>query len=153
MGENYVLYLERLDATRVGLGAPDDLWGTRLDVAVLADLLVRTGRTEGWEDTEWRAFDAWRTGRTVVLTTQDSVSAAGVVSASAEIPAAEVSSSNSFEDLTAALSLDEVGAEWLEQTLEPLKLKKQLILQGPPGRGRPTWRASSRSSSLATRSG
>ena len=47
VGENYVLYLERLDATRVGLGAPDDLWGTRLDVAVLADLLVRTGRTEG----------------------------------------------------------------------------------------------------------
>ncbi|WP_424347635.1 McrB family protein [Kocuria sp. CH-021] len=136
VGENYVLYLERLDATRVGLGTPEDLWGTRLDAAVLADILVRTDRPEGWEDTEWRAFDAWRTGKTVALTTQDSTPAAGAVTAPAEVPVAEVPSSDSFEDLAAGLSLDEEGAEWLEETLELLQLKKQLILQGPPGTGK-----------------
>ncbi|MFE7631580.1 McrB family protein [Kocuria sp. NPDC057446] len=138
VGENYVLYLERLDAARVGLGSPEDLWGTRLDAAVLADLLVRTGRPEGWEDTEWRAYDAWRTGKTVALTAANTTSstAAAVVTAPAEGPGMEAPSSGSFEDLADALSLDEDGAKWLEETLELLQLKKQLILQGPPGTGK-----------------
>lgn len=135
VGENYVLYLERLDAVRVGLGTPENLWATRLDAAVLADLLVRTGRPDGWEDAEWRAFDAWRTGKAVALTTQASTSSAGAVTAPAEAPETEASST-SFEDLAAALSLDEQGIEWLEETLELLRLKKQLILQGPPGTGK-----------------
>lgn len=136
VGERYVLYLERLDATRVGLGTPDNLWGTRLDAAVLADILVRTHRPEGWEDAEWRAFDAWRTGKTVALTTQATTASAAAVTAPAAAPETEASSSGSFEGLAAALSLDEDGAKWLEETLELLQLKGQLILQGPPGTGK-----------------
>ncbi|WP_197723058.1 McrB family protein [Kocuria rosea] len=136
VGERYVLYLERLDATRVGLGTPEHLWRTRLDAAVLADLLVRTHRPEGWEDAEWRAFDAWRTGKTVALTTQATTASAAAVTAPAATPETEASSSGSLEDLAAALSLDEDGAKWLEETRELLQLKGQLILQGPSGTGK-----------------
>lgn len=136
VGEKHDMYLHWLGMIQVALGTPEEPWGTRLDAAVLADLMVRTERPDGWADDEWRSFDAWRTGKTVALTAQDKTPAAASVIASTATPAAEAPSSGSFEDLVAALSLDEQGADWLEETLALLQLKKQLILQGPPGTGK-----------------
>ncbi|MEX5296120.1 AAA family ATPase [Kocuria sp. CPCC 205268] len=137
-GEKYDMFLECLDIVRRALGNVEEPWGTRLDAAVLADLLVRTSRPDGWDDSEWRAFEGWRAGKAVPLTSKAiAPTAASAITAPTAARTAEVSSSlASLEDLATSLSMDNQGMAWLEETVDLLKHKRQLIIQGPPGTGK-----------------
>ncbi|MGQ1838227.1 McrB family protein [Kocuria turfanensis] len=137
VGEKYVLYLERVDVIRSGLGSPQRPWGTRLDAAVLADLLVRVDRLDGWEDGDWNTFEAWRAGKAVALTKTSATVPATSVTSQVKAPVATASSSPvTLEALASLLFMDEDGRAWLEETVDLLEHKRQLIIQGPPGTGK-----------------
>ena len=137
VGEKYDLYLECIDMIRCALGTPQELWGNRLNAAVLADILVRTSQPEDWVTSDWQVFEAWRAGKAVALTPKISNPAS---TTAVTLPAATVVGKapppTILEDLAASLSMDEDGREWLEETVDLLKHKGQLIIQGPPGTGK-----------------
>lgn len=137
VGEKYDLYLECIDMIRCALGTPQELWGNHLNAAVLADLLVRTSQPEDWATSDWQIFEAWRAGKAVALTPKISnpTSTTAVTSPAATL-VAKPPPPTMLEDLAASLSMDEDGREWLEETVDLLKHKGQLIIQGPPGTGK-----------------
>ena len=83
-----------------------------------------------WSGDERAAFGAWQSGKPVP--TVETVSPP--VDEETEVPPEEESDPKTVEELAERLHMS--STDWLEETLDLLKEKRQLILQGPPGTGK-----------------
>lgn len=132
-GEHYLLFLERLDAVRKALA---DIGGpslSRLEAQGIVWLISKTSDVAGWSDELEKMFLAWRAGKSTAGPTDAPTHAD---EGSDETAQEEVSAQPSLETLAADLCFDDAGADWLEETVELLQEKRQIILQGPPGTGK-----------------
>ena len=130
-GELYTLFLERLDTVRAAVDPDAQYLGDRLDTQGLAWAVAKWPIKEfsTWSTDEQIQFDSWRSGRPVPATVKPSPSDDAEDPTPLDSPTVE-----SLDDLAARLNMP--SSEWLADTLELLKEKKQLILQGPPGTGK-----------------
>ena len=138
-GEIYLLFLERLDAIKEAVlasGFPSFL-RDRLDTQGLAwTIASRELQPKSWSTSELEDYNAWRLGKP---NTPQPIPQASSRTASDVEPEKEPSSDgeqSSLEQLADTLFLDNQGISWLEETLEVLERKRQIILQGPPGTGK-----------------
>lgn len=128
-GERYLFFLERLDLIMNAMKANGTPLRDRLDAHALAWTIANNEGFNEWSDNENAAFKKWRTGK------GESAPPTG--------PSTPLSRSESntraddtLENLAGRLHFDESGLGWLEETIDLLLHKKQLILQGPPGTGK-----------------
>ena len=137
-GEIYLLFLERLDAIKdavLATGGPSFL-RDRLDTQGLAWTIASGDlHPENWSLSDLEDYNAWRLGK---RSTSQPISQASAETAPAVPPENEPSSDeqSSLEELADHLFLDDQGISWLEETLDVLERKGQIILQGPPGTGK-----------------
>lgn len=130
-GEFYTLFLERLDTIKAAVDPEAQYLKDRLDTQGLAWAVAKWPIEEfiSWSGDEQIRFDSWRSGRPVPGPAKPGVQSEVDVEATQDLSALE-----SLDDLAARLNMP--SSEWLADTLELLKEKKQLILQGPPGTGK-----------------
>lgn len=128
-GEKYVLFLERLDLIMNAMKAHGTPLRDRLDAQALAWMIATNEGFDEWSDDDNAAFKNWRTGKGEAA--PPAGSSAQPLDDGSETPAAET-----LEGLAERLHFDDAGLEWLEETIDLLQHKKQLILQGPPGTGK-----------------
>ncbi len=132
-GEYYLLFFERLDlinhqAADAGLRVRDRLDAQGIAWAVAS---YSSEHLDGWPEAEFRAFEAWRSGR------QPSVDPPpDAVETPPQTLEAPVAPPPTLEDLATLLWFADEDVDWLEETIDLLKTKRQLILQGPPGTGK-----------------
>lgn len=129
-GEQYLFFLERLDAIRAAANGDGVQLRDRLDTQGLAWTIAKSNVAEfaGWSDAERAEFDAWRSGKPAPPEPKREDTEAKTLVTD------EPKHTKSLEDLAADLSMP--STEWLEETLTLWEEKKQLILQGPPGTGK-----------------
>ena len=132
-GEHYLLFLERLDAVRkalVGIGGPSL---NRLEAQGIVWLISKATDVPGWSDETEKTFLEWRAGKSTAgpleVLAPTSVVGGGTATE-------EEAPQQTLETLAADLCFDDAGADWLEETIELLQEKRQIILQGPPGTGK-----------------
>lgn len=130
-GEKYLLFLERLDLIMNAMSAQGTPLRDRLDAQALAWTIATSESFDEWTDDENAAFKKWQTGKEDI--------APPAAASDVDVPAVEVTNTPpemTLEDLAERLHFDDAGLEWLEETVDLLQHKKQLILQGPPGTGK-----------------
>lgn len=128
-GEKYLLFLERLDLIMNSMKAHGTPLRDRLDAQALAWTIATNEGFDEWSDDDNAAFKNWRTGK----------GEAAPPAGSSEQPSedgSETPAAETLEGLAERLNFDDAGLEWLEETIDLLQHKKQLILQGPPGTGK-----------------
>lgn len=132
LGERYLYFLERLDAIQSAASAEGVVIRDRLDAQGLAWTIAKYSAEDfpRWSGDERAAFGAWQSGKPVP--TVETVSPP--VDEETEAPPEEESDPKAVEELAERLHMS--STDWLEETLDLLKEKKQLILQGPPGTGK-----------------
>lgn len=128
-GEKYVLFLERLDLIMNAMNAHGTPLRDRLDAQALAWTIATNEGFGEWSDDDNAAFKNWRTGKGEAAPPAES--SEQPLENGSETPATET-----LEGLAERLNFDDAGLEWLEETIDLLQHKKQLILQGPPGTGK-----------------
>lgn len=140
-GELYVLFLERLDLILAAAPAASLVLRDRLDAQGLAWAVATyaTDTFDGWDDEQRRHFEEWRSGKPA----PDPVPAPAIVKPdkpkSSTGPMTEPEETvRTVEDLAEHLYFAQVDVPWLQETIDLLADKRQLILQGPPGTGK-TW--------------
>ncbi|WP_169798210.1 McrB family protein [Gordonia desulfuricans] len=132
--------MSRIEDLQFAMVDHSDIEVTRLQVSVIADNLVRLETAEtDWNSATCNAFDAWRAGKKVAPPDDfDDASPADDTSLTA--PTSPVESDHtriSREQLETTLSIhSDAGRVWLDDTLEMLDEKRQMILEGPPGTGK-----------------
>ncbi len=126
-GERYVLFLERLDAILAAVNRDEPLLRDRLDAQSLAWTVAKTAPPEQWSEAMRQAFEDWRAGKGDLG--PDDVEPKPPVQPVVDVPA-------SIETLAEQLHMDTEGTAWLQETVELVRHKRQLILQGPPGTGK-----------------
>lgn len=158
-GEHYLAYLDRIDTLRAATEMVSGALPSRGEVADAADQLLAMDDAAmtalGWNEETQKGFLAWRSNRKVDPPTEKDAleepveePADDVVEPVAMLP--DESATVSFETLAKRLTIDsDQGKEWLDELLEMLQDKKQMILQGPPGTGK-TFIAQALAEQLAT---
>ena len=124
-GEQYLLFLERLDAIRGAMNTEQEVLRDRLDTQGLVWTLAKIHAVDlvNWSETDRSEFEAWRSGKPVppVVGPVDPDPGLRPIAASLE----------SLSD-----ELNMTSSEWLAETFALLSEKRQLLLQGPPGTGK-----------------
>ncbi|GAA1347114.1 McrB family protein [Arthrobacter roseus] len=134
-GEQYLDFLERLDAVIGVLAQTGGPVINRLEAQGVAWIIAKTNDMPGQSEDVVRAFVQWRDGKgTTEPKSTDSISTATQEASDGIAPA--VSDTRTVEDLARELYFDDAGASWLQETVELLQRKGQIILQGPPGTGK-----------------
>lgn len=129
-GEQYLIFLERLDTIANALRDTGGSVINRLQTQGVAWLIAKTTNLPGWSEAMKQAFFDWRQGKAT-----GGPGSVTDVTAQSEYIDDEISAPT-LEDLARDLHFDDAGTEWLEETVELLLRKQQLILQGPPGTGK-----------------
>ncbi|WP_313504827.1 AAA family ATPase [Corynebacterium variabile] len=162
-GEHYLAFLDRIDTLRAATEMVSGALPSRGEVADAADQLLAMDDAAmtalGWNEETQKDFLAWRSNRKVDPPKERDALAvpatepAEIVGGNVEEPVSVVSdelAAVSFETLAERLTIDsDQGKEWLDDLLEMLQDKKQMILQGPPGTGK-TFIAQALAEHLAT---
>lgn len=125
-GEKYALFLERLDALTTTLASTGTQLRDRLDAQAIAWTIANNDHFTNWSEEQNAAFGRWRAGKADLAPVTEEPSPAIL----------ETTLGETLESLAGDLHFDEQGLSWLEETIELLQHKKQLILQGPPGTGK-----------------
>lgn len=128
-GERYLFFLERLDLVMNAMTANGAPLRDRLDAQALAWTIANSEGFDEWSDEENAAFKKWRTGK--------GESAPPIEPSTPLLKSkSNASADDTLENLAGRLHFDDAGLGWLEETIDLLRHKKQLILQGPPGTGK-----------------
>lgn len=130
-GEQYLMFLERMDLIRAAMAAAERPVAHRLGAQSLAWMVAQEGERLGWAPEEYAAFDAWRTGKVVEPPSADDAP----VKDGEDAETADVAE-GTLEGLGARLSFAPADLGWLEETIALLLEKRQIIFQGPPGTGK-----------------
>lgn len=136
-GEQYVLFLEWMDQISEAMATVGRPLENRLVTQSLAYLVIEW-KEPGWDASIYQAFDAWRTGKQVKV--KEPQPKAGQAKTAypedSEQLGHDSGGPRTLEELGDRLSLADGDLDWLEETVELLREKRQLILQGPPGTGK-----------------
>lgn len=135
-GEIYLGFLERLDTILDVVNRPTAVHlRDRLDAQGLAWTIASPDlNPPGWSEEQNQAFVSWQKGRGTAPATAPSEP---MERNSGDHDDEQATADGSaFEALVNGLSFDDLGAQWLEETLILLQRKQQIILQGPPGTGK-----------------
>lgn len=137
-GEHYLIFLERLDAI---IDAMQELQGItidRLQAQSVAWTIAKGNDSDlaGWDEDLIHLFLEWRTGRSAHGPEALQASNRGQRQAEDLPESGADEDKDSLEDLSRSLHFDDAGKAWLEETVDLLQRRRQLILQGPPGTGK-----------------
>lgn len=137
-GEHYLIFLERLDAI---IDAMQELQGItidRLEAQSLAWIIAKGNDRDlaGWDEDLIQQFLEWRTGRSAQGPEALPASNRGQGQHQDLSGSGADEDKDSIEGLARSLHFDDAGTAWLEETVDLLQRKRQLILQGPPGTGK-----------------
>lgn len=139
-GEVYVLFLERLDVIIGAMLAAGIKTADRLDAQGLAWTIATWVPDEGWSDAEREEFLAWRDGKPLAGHATSPSAASVAASAASERSGDDVEGESqgpaSVEAMAESLLFAPDDVPWLQETIDLLTRKRQLILQGPPGTGK-----------------
>ncbi|GAB3267584.1 McrB family protein [Arthrobacter pigmenti] len=132
-GEHYLDFLERLDTVIDCLQQANGSTLDRLEMQGAAWSIAKATKIPQWSKEAQRAFLEWREGKSKIgpndVDTEETLHPSDGASDSADV-------AMTIEDLAEALYFDDAGGEWLEQAIDLLRQKGQIILQGPPGTGK-----------------
>jgi 5-methylcytosine-specific restriction protein B len=134
-GERYDAFLAFLDLLIEATGAVGLKLRDRLDAQGLAWILVNQAPGDAWTDEEKSALGSWRAGKGTLPSTTNPSAGAGSVSASVLLDSADDAAAETvaLADLARVLYVDE---PFLDEIVQLLKDKGQVIFHGPPGTGK-----------------
>ncbi|MGM0931159.1 MAG: McrB family protein [Actinomycetota bacterium] len=133
-GEHYLEFLERLDTVIDVLREVDGLSISRLEAQGAAWLMAKSDM-HGLPEAQRRAFIEWRDGKGTAGPQELAATSAPTLEPDLRV-APSANAAMSVEDLARKLHFDDDGVNWLQEAVELLKRKGQVILQGPPGTGK-----------------
>lgn len=129
-GEHYLLFVERLDAILAAVNGDQPLLRDRLDAQSLAWTIAKAEPPEAWSAAMRQTFEDWRAGK-ADISPQDVKDPEEPID-----PPVRTVVPTTLEVLAEQLHMDAAGTAWLQETVELLRHKRQIILQGPPGTGK-----------------
>lgn len=134
-GETYDIFLERLDVIRSAAAERGVRLRDALDAQGLAWTIAGDFSSPSWSPDVQRAYTEWKAGRSKSGPEAAEVQPEAPLGRGETEPSASVVAA-SIDDLADRLSLAIDDTPWLQETIELLLEKRQLILQGPPGTGK-----------------